>query len=186
MVELASCSREVLHKIINNKQWSYVKFWKFPGGPHEPTLQRNPVKQSFACQGGCYPWHWAPFNVPFYVLWPWKEIILQVDAAKFGFGATLLQDETDGDCIKIANFHWNELCSDWEGNVGNPIGCKLIQEYVTAAVVQWVRAVAPKAAGWVFESQPQQTLVIKTGNDSSTAKHATIGASVTGPRRWPL
>ena len=32
MVELASCSREVLQKIINNKQWSYVKFWKFPGG----------------------------------------------------------------------------------------------------------------------------------------------------------
>ena len=51
------------------------------------------------------------------------------------------------------------------------------------AVVQWVSALAPKAAGWVFESQPQQTLVIKTGNDSSTAKHATIGASVTGPRR---
>ena len=22
------------------------------------------VKRSFACQGGCYPWHGAPFNVP--------------------------------------------------------------------------------------------------------------------------
>ena len=26
-------------------------------GPHKPTLHRNLVKWSFACQGGCYPWH---------------------------------------------------------------------------------------------------------------------------------
>ena len=47
-----------------NKRWSFVKFWSFPGGPHEPTLRRNPVKRYFACQGGCYPWHGAPCNVP--------------------------------------------------------------------------------------------------------------------------
>ena len=47
-----------------NKRWSFVKFWSFPGGPHEPTLHRNQVKRSFACQGGCYPWHGAPFNIP--------------------------------------------------------------------------------------------------------------------------
>ena len=47
-----------------NKRWSFVKFWSFPDGPHESTLHRNPVKRSFACQGGCYPWHGAPFNVP--------------------------------------------------------------------------------------------------------------------------
>ena len=47
-----------------NKRWSFVKFWSFLGGPHERTLHRNPVKRSFACQGGCYPWHGAPFNVP--------------------------------------------------------------------------------------------------------------------------
>ena len=39
--------------------WSVLKFWSFPGGPHEPTLHRNPVKRSFACQGGSYPWHGA-------------------------------------------------------------------------------------------------------------------------------
>ena len=27
----------------------------FPGGPQEPDLLRNPVKRSFACQGGSYP-----------------------------------------------------------------------------------------------------------------------------------
>ena len=28
---------------------------------------------------------------------------------------------------------------------------------LTAVVVQWIRALAPQAEGWVFESQPQQT-----------------------------
>ena len=28
---------------------------------------------------------------------------------------------------------------------------------VTAAVAQWVRALAPQAEDWVFESQPRQT-----------------------------
>ena len=36
---------------------------KCPWRPHESTLLRNPVKWSFACQGGCYPWHGAPFDV---------------------------------------------------------------------------------------------------------------------------
>ena len=30
-----------------------------------------------------------------------------------------------------------------------------------ATVAQWVRAFAPQAEGWEFESQPQQTQVIK-------------------------
>ena len=38
--------------------------WSFPGSPHELTFHRNPVKRSFACERGCYPWHGAPFNVP--------------------------------------------------------------------------------------------------------------------------
>ena len=54
---------------------------------------------------------------------------------------------------------------------------------VTAAVAQWVRVFAPKAEGWVFESQQRQTQVVKTGSDSSTAKRSAIGMSVTGPRR---
>ena len=37
-------------------------FWSFSGGPKKPTLLQNPVK--FACQGGWYPWHRAPFDVP--------------------------------------------------------------------------------------------------------------------------
>ena len=37
------------------------QFWKFPC---RPTLCRNQVKLSFACQGGCYTWQGAPFNVP--------------------------------------------------------------------------------------------------------------------------
>ena len=51
-------------------------------------------------------------------------------------------------------------------------------------MAQWVRAFALQVQGCVFESQPpQQTLVVKTGSDSSTAKRSAIGVSVTGPRR---
>ena len=32
----------------------------------------------------------------------------------------------------------------------------------------------------------QQTSVVKTGSDNSTAKHSATVVSVTGPRRWPL
>ena len=45
---------------------------------------------------------------------------------------------------------------------------------------------ASDAAGWVFESQPRQISVVKTGCDNSTAKRSGTGLSVTGPRRWPL
>ena len=54
------------------------------------------------------------------------------------------------------------------------------------AVAQWARAFAPQAEGWVFESQPRQTLVVKTGSDSSTAKRPPIDMNVMGPRRLPL
>ena len=37
--------------------------------------------------------------------------------------------------------------------------------------------------GWMFDSQPRHTYVVKTGSDSSTAKRSAIGVSVTGPRR---
>ena len=53
----------------------------------------------------------------------------------------------------------------------------------TAAVAQWARAFASHADGWVFESQPRQTQVVKTGRESSTAKRSAVGVSVTGPRR---
>ena len=49
-----------------------------------------------------------------------------------------------------------------------------------AAVAQWIRALAPQAEGWVFESRPRQTYVVKTGSDSSTDKRS---ANATGPRR---
>ena len=57
---------------------------------------------------------------------------------------------------------------------------------ITAAMAQWVRAFVPQAEGWVFESQPRQNLVVKTGRDSFNAKRSAMGVSVTGPRRWPL
>ena len=46
-------------------------------------------------------------------------------------------------------------------------------------MAQSVRAFAPQAEGWMFESQPRQTLVVKTGSDS-TAKRSAIRVSVTG------
>ena len=58
--------------------------------------------------------------------------------------------------------------------------------YFAAAVAQWGKAWAPQAKGWVYDSQPWQTKVVKTGSGSSTAKHSAIGVSVMGPRRWPL
>ena len=51
------------------------------------------------------------------------------------------------------------------------------------AVAKWVRAFAPQVESWVFESQPRQTLDVKTGSDSSIAKHTALGVSVTGPWR---
>ena len=54
---------------------------------------------------------------------------------------------------------------------------------MSSAVPQWIRTFAPQAESWVFESQPRQTLVVKTGSDSSTTKRP---VSVMGPRRSPL
>ena len=45
------------------------------------------------------------------------------------------------------------------------------------------RTFATQAEGWVFESLLRQTLLVKMGSDSSTAKRSAIGVSVTGPRR---
>ena len=35
-------------------------------------------------------------------------------------------------------------------------------------------------------SHDMQTLVVKTGCDSSTVKHSAVGVRATGSRRWPL
>ena len=61
-----------------------------------------------------------------------------------------------------------------------------LQYQGTAAVAPWVRAFASQAEGWVFEPQPRQTQVVKTGSDISTAKLLAIGVSFTSPRRWLL
>ena len=37
-------------------------------------------------------------------------------------------------------------------------------------MARWVRALAPQAVGWVFESQSRQNQIVKTGSESSTAK----------------
>ena len=39
-------------------------------------------------------------------------------------------------------------------------------------VAQSVRASAPQAEGWMFESQQRYTLVVKTGRDRSNAKRS--------------
>ena len=49
-----------------------------------------------------------------------------------------------------------------------------------------VRALAPQAEGWVFESKSRQTNVVKTDCDSSTAKRSAIGVCVTGTRGGPI
>ena len=46
-----------------------------------------------------------------------------------------------------------------------------------------VIAIAPQVEGLVFQSQPQQTYVIETGMDSSTAKRSALGVSLMSPRR---
>ena len=62
----------------------------------------------------------------------------------------------------------------------------IILKDLAAAVAQRVRAFAPQAEGWVFEFQPRQPEVVKTGSDKSTAKRSALGVSVTGSRRHPL
>ena len=37
------------------------------------------------------------------------------------------------------------------------------------------------AEGWVFESQPRLTLVVKIGSETTIFKRSAIGVSVTGP-----
>ena len=44
-------------------------------------------------------------------------------------------------------------------------------------------SVRPQAEGWVFQSPPQQTIVVKTGSDSSTVKRSALGVIGTGPWR---
>ena len=51
-------------------------------------------------------------------------------------------------------------------------------------VAQLVREFALQVDEWVFESQPLQTLVVKTGSDSYTAECWAIGVSLAGPQRW--
>ena len=55
---------------------------------------------------------------------------------------------------------------------------------MTAAVAQSVSVFAPQATGWVFKSQPRQTLVVKTGSDSkAVARGGATGACA--PPFWP-
>ena len=58
-----------------------------------------------------------------------------------------------------------------------------ITVYITAVMAQSVKAFTSQAEGWVFESKPRQTLVIKTGSNGSAAKYFAKGDSVMRPRR---
>ena len=44
-----------------------------------------------------------------------------------------------------------------------------LKNVLTAALTQWVTTLVPQAEGWMFDSQLRQTLIVKTGIDSSTA-----------------
>ena len=77
--------------------------------------------------------------------------------------------------------------NDEQNGVGSYSGYWGFLLYIAvAAVAQWVRALAPQAEGWVFESQLRQSWVVKTSSDSFTAQLSALGVSVTGPRRRPL
>ena len=54
---------------------------------------------------------------------------------------------------------------------------------ITAEVAQSVRAFASHAEGWLFETEPRQTCVVKKSSDSSTAKRSATDMGVTGPRK---
>ena len=58
--------------------------------------------------------------------------------------------------------------------------------YIPSSAAEVTRSVInfySHADGWVFESQPRQTLVIKTGSDSSTTKRSATGVGVIDHRR---
>ena len=59
----------------------------------------------------------------------------------------------------------------------------LVLYWKATAVAQMVRAFASHAEDLVFESQPRQTKVVKTGSDSSSAKLLATGVSVMGLQR---
>ena len=59
----------------------------------------------------------------------------------------------------------------------------LIQALSCDHVLESVKALTLHAEDWVYESEPRQTYVLKTGKDSSTAKRSSEGISYTGPWR---
>ena len=60
-----------------------------------------------------------------------------------------------------------------------PIECLLNSVFKKCGGAQWDRAFALQAEGWVFESQLQPTLVVKTSSNSFTANCSAKGVSVT-------
>ena len=98
-------------------------------------------------------------------------------------------------CVNSVNLNWFRDIhrdSDVYNNTWNwfvspfyVLWSSFLPSIEAAAKAQSVRAFAPQAKGWVFVFQPRQTLVVKTGSDSSTAKRSVIRVSVMGPRRWP-
>ena len=63
MQPLRNCTIDWLGFDVVSQYFSHslvVNFWNYTGGPHEPTLHRNPVKRFFACQMGwvsfCAKW----------------------------------------------------------------------------------------------------------------------------------
>ena len=59
------------------------------------------------------------------------------------------------------------------------IECLLNSVFKNCDGAQWDRAFALQAEGWVFESQPRPSLVVKTSNNCFTANCSAKGVSVT-------
>ena len=83
---------------------------------------------------------------------------------------------------------------DWGLNLSHDKP-KLLKKVVTAplpnapkqvcftAVTHWVRAFAQQEKSRVFESQPRQTQVVKTGGDNPTAKRTALNVNVPSSQR---
>ena len=90
--------------------------------------------------------------------------------------------------LRLKDHSWTYFWTSYISEIWNDLILKKWQNTLKSLgfAEHLSQIIAPQEEGWVFESQPRQTQVVKTGSESSTAKPSAIGVSVTGPRRWPL
>ena len=83
--------------------------------------------------------------------------------------------------LDVDSFHFNRYLNDASAPVnhgrmgevaGKAKGHVWHKQSLAAQVAQSVRAFTPQNWSLVFESQPRQTLIVKTDSDSSTARRS--------------